>query len=126
MKVAIVVLADTETHGDLGRVVNAMVAAKELKEAGDDVKVIFDGAGTQWPGVLSDEQHKSHKLYASVADTIAGACGYCAGAFDAKESLYHAKVHLVEDYHGHPSIRGAAGRRVPGLDLLTSPAVAAR
>jgi hypothetical protein len=38
MKAAIVVLADTETHGDLGRVVNALVVAKEFKEAGDDVK----------------------------------------------------------------------------------------
>jgi hypothetical protein len=47
-KAAIIVLADTETHGDLGRVVNALEAVKELKEARDEVKLIFDGAGTQW------------------------------------------------------------------------------
>jgi hypothetical protein len=105
MKAAIVVLADVETHGDLGRVVNALIAAKELKEAGDEVRVIFDGAGTQWPGVLADPEHKSHKLWESVADTVAGACGYCAGAFDATDSLHHAKVRLIDDYHGHPSIR---------------------
>jgi hypothetical protein len=81
--------------------------------------VIFDGAGTQWPGVLSDEQHKSHRLYASVADTVAGACGYCAGAFDAKESLHHAKVHFIEDYRGHPSIRGLLADGYQGPDLLT-------
>jgi tRNA U54 and U55 pseudouridine synthase Pus10 len=108
MKAAIVVLADTETHGDLGRVVNALVAAKEFKEAGDDVKVIFDGAGTQWPGLLADERHKSHSLWESVANTVAGACGYCAGAFDANEGLQEAKVHLIDDYHGHPSIRSLA------------------
>lgn len=49
MKAAILVLADVESHGDLGRVVNAMIAAQEFKEAGDDVQLVFDGAGTQWP-----------------------------------------------------------------------------
>lgn len=34
-KVAIVVLADTETHGDMGRATNALETAKELKEAND-------------------------------------------------------------------------------------------
>ena len=47
-KAAIVVLADTESHGDLGRLVNALEAVKEFKEAGDDVQLIFDGAGTKW------------------------------------------------------------------------------
>jgi hypothetical protein len=76
-----------------------------VQEAGDTVQLIFDGAGTQWPGVLSDENHKPHKLYDAVADTIVRACRFCAGAFDAKESLHHAKVPLLDDYHGHPSIR---------------------
>lgn len=58
-KAAILVLADTETHADFGRVVNALVATKEFKDAGDDVRLIFDGAGTQWPGVLSDPEHQA-------------------------------------------------------------------
>jgi hypothetical protein len=56
-KAAVSVLADTETHGDLARVVNAMTA-KEFAEAGDDVELVFDGAGSQWPGVLADPGHK--------------------------------------------------------------------
>lgn len=35
--VALIVLADTETHADMGRVANALEAAKELYEAGDPV-----------------------------------------------------------------------------------------
>lgn len=69
-KAAVLVLADTETHGDLGRVVNAMMTAKELSEAGDDVELLFDGAGTQWPGVLADEAHQSHKLFSQVHEVI--------------------------------------------------------
>lgn len=41
-KVAILVLADTETHGDLGRVFNPLVAAKEFRAGGDDVRLVFD------------------------------------------------------------------------------------
>lgn len=47
MKVALIVLADNETHEGLGRVVNAMVATKELP-AGDEVGLIVDGGGTVW------------------------------------------------------------------------------
>ncbi len=104
-KAAILVLADTETHGDLGRVVNALMAAKEFREAGDDVRVIFDGAATKWPGVLFEPQHKYHKLFEEVADRIAGACGYCARAFHAEQGAETAHVHLLEEYEGHPSVR---------------------
>lgn len=104
-KVAMLVLADTETHGDLGRVVNAMIATKEFKEAGDEVRLIFDGAGTKWPGVLADTQHKSHGLYEQVHDAVSGACGFCARAFGAEESVKHAHVELLEEYEDHPSIR---------------------
>ncbi|MPZ00981.1 MAG: hypothetical protein GEU97_24050 [Actinophytocola sp.] len=104
-KAAVVVLADTETHGDLGRVVNALVATKEFKDAGDDVRLIFDGAGTQWPGVLSDPGHKSHKLYHAVHDVVAGACGFCAKAFHTEDTVEDAHVHLLDEYEGHPSIR---------------------
>ncbi len=115
-KAAIVVLADVETHGDLGRVVNALVATKEFKEAGDEVRLIFDGAGTQWPGILADPGHKSHKLYESVRDVVAGACGFCAGAFHAEESVKHADVHLLHEYEGHPSIRGLVN---DGFQVIT-------
>ncbi len=34
MKVAVIVLADTETHADLARVVNALITVQEFKEEG--------------------------------------------------------------------------------------------
>ena len=104
-KAAILVLADVETHGDLGRVVNAMMTAREFNEAGDDVELIFDGAGTRWPGILADPDHQSHKLFEQVEDVISGACGFCARAFEAEEGVERAKVGLLREYHDHPSIR---------------------
>lgn len=53
-KALVLVLADTDSHENLGRVVNALQLAREFKTSGDEVVVIFDGAGTKWPGVLSD------------------------------------------------------------------------
>ena len=41
-KVGVVVLADTETHADLGRVVNAIETVKESAEHDDDIEFIFD------------------------------------------------------------------------------------
>ncbi|WP_447974494.1 DsrE family protein [Nitrospira sp. Kam-Ns4a] len=104
-KVAIVVLADTETHEGLGRLVNALEAVKEFKEAKDDVKLIFDGAGTKWVGELSKADHKVKGLFDAVRDRIAGACRFCAGAFGATESVTACGVSLLGEYEGHPSFK---------------------
>ncbi len=103
-KVAIVVLAGTETHEGLGRVVNALEAAKELKEGNDDVRIVFDGAGTAWVPELAKKEHKAHGLYAAVGDRIAGACA-CAGAFGVKDAVVAQRVQLAGEYEGHPSVR---------------------
>jgi hypothetical protein len=104
-KVAIVVLAGTETHEGLGRVVNALEAAKELKEGPDEVRIIFDGAGTAWIPELSRKEHKAHRLYESVADRIVGVCAYCAGVFGVKDAVVAQGAPLASEYEGHPSVR---------------------
>jgi hypothetical protein len=105
MKVAIIVLADTESHGDLGRVVNALEAVKEFKDAHDDVQLIFDGAGTKWVVELSKADHLAHGLYEAVKDKVSGVCEFCAGAFEVKEQVKACNMPLAGDYDGHPSFR---------------------
>lgn len=105
MKVAMVVLADNETHEGLGRVVNALVASKELVEGDDDVTLIFDGGGTVWPGLLSEEAHPAHELWESVHHVVAGACSFCADAFGATSGVEQAGVKLLDEYDRHPSFR---------------------
>ena len=104
-KAAIVVLADTETHADLGRIANALTSANEFKEAGDETTMVFDGAGTKWVAELSNPDHKLHDAFESVKDTVAGACDYCAGAFGVKEKLKKTDVPLLAEYAGHPSLQ---------------------
>ncbi len=66
-KVAIAVFADTETHGDLGRIANALTTARELKAANDDITIIFDGAGTKWVRELAKPDHRLHGAFESAS-----------------------------------------------------------
>lgn len=115
-KAAIIILADAESHGDLARAVNALETAKAFQQAGDDVSVIFDGAGTRWVGKFANPEHRAHKLYESVGPSISGACGYCAGAFGVKNEVEEAGVALLEEHDRHPSIRRLV---VDGYEVIT-------
>ena len=115
-RVAIVLLADTETAGDMGRMANALTAVQEFAEAGDDVKLIFDGAGVKWPGVLQQKDHDYHDLFKSVKLQIAGACGYCADAFGESDAVASAEIDVADEYQGHPSFRSLVSE---GYEVIT-------
>lgn len=104
-KAAIVVLAGTETHEGLGRVVNALEAVKKFKDGHEDVQLIFDGAGAQWILELEKPDHKLHGLYAAVKDRIVGVCEFCAGAFGVKDAVAACRVKLAGEFEGHPSFK---------------------
>lgn len=103
--IAIVILTDTEGNEALGRIVNALTAAKEFKEGGDHIKVIFTGAGTKWVGELAKSDHNLNSVYSELKDQIAGACGFCAGAFGVDESVQSAGVCMLEEYGSNMSYR---------------------
>ena len=107
-KYAIILLADTDTHEGLTRADQAILYAIELKEAGYDVKLIFEGAGTKWAEQLTRSDGKSplipqfrelNKLGVKVE-----ACDFCSETFDVKTALRQRKFKLVGEYKGHPSI----------------------
>ena len=104
-KAAIVLLADTDTHEAMGRMANALTTAREFQEAGDETKLIFDGAGTKWVAELSNPEHKYHRALDEVRDSVEGACAYCSKAFGVKDQVEAANVPLLDDFSGHPSLR---------------------
>lgn len=104
-KVAIVILADTTQADGLGRVVNGLMAAKEFKDAKDDVQVIFSGAGTKWISEIANPTHKLHAVYNDLKDSIVGACSFCAGAFGVANSVKDSGVDLLEEYGTNMSFR---------------------
>lgn len=115
-KVAVVLFADTETHGDMARAANALELASELQEAGDEAAVVFDGAATKWVPELAKSDHPLHGLFESVRDTVTGACRHCAVAFGAREGVQAAGVPLLGEHHGHPSLRTFVAQ---GYEVIT-------
>ena len=104
-KAAIVILAGTDGHENLGRIVNGLEAAKEFAEnEGDELELFFDGAGTQWIPELEDEESEYHELYRAVRENTS-ACGYCADAFGVEDAVNDAGIPFADEYEGHPSIR---------------------
>lgn len=115
VKLAIVVLADTESHADLGRVVNALQAAKECYDEGDDIRLIFDGAGTQWVPELEDPEHPSNALFESLREVVA-VCDYCADAFHVSDEVDDSDVDRVAEFNRHPSLRSLVA---DGYEVIT-------
>ncbi len=97
-KVAIVVLAGTKQEDSMGRIVNALMAVKELKENNDDVQLIFTGIGTMWLAELNRPGHQLHAVYNAVKDKIAGACGFCATAYNETDAIKAGGIVILEEY----------------------------
>ena len=104
-KAAIIVLSDMERQEGLGRVLNALEAVKEMKGAGDEVELIFDGAGTTSAVAIASPDHDLHRLYTLVQEQITGVCRYCARAYDVYEEAEQAGFTLLAEYDQHPSVR---------------------
>ncbi|MDR9429354.1 MAG: hypothetical protein RI568_01405 [Natronomonas sp.] len=104
-KAAVIILAGTDGHANLGRLVNGLETAKEFAETdGDEVELIFDGAGTQWIPELEDADNDYHELYQRVREDAA-ACEFCSGAFGVEDAVADAGVVTLDDHDRHPSIR---------------------
>ncbi len=104
-KVAVLVLAGRETRADEARIANALTSVNEFKEAGDEVTLIFSGAGTGWISELSNSDHPLSDAFDMVRDKVAGACSECAASFGVKEELQASNFPLIEEYKGHPSLK---------------------
>jgi len=104
-KAAIVVYAGTESESDFGRVVNALETAREFHETpGDEVQLVFDGAGTRWVPELADPDHDYNHLFERLRDQVS-VCGFCASAFDVEGAVARVRVARVTNHDSHPEIR---------------------
>jgi len=116
MKAAVVILAGTESHGDLARLINGLEAAKEFAVTdGDELSLIFDGAGTTWIPELEDDDSEYRDLYESVR-AHAVVCHHCAGAFGVQDAVSSAGLVTLDEHDGHPSFRSLVAE---GYDVLT-------
>ncbi|MCZ6498234.1 MAG: DsrE family protein [Gammaproteobacteria bacterium] len=112
MKAAIIVLSDPKSGSEeaLGRMFNALAAAYDFKQRGDEVTVLFHGAGTRWIGEVGNPEHPAHALFEQVKDRVAGASCGCADVFGATKDVEKSGFDLIKDNpvpgtSGLPSLR---------------------
>lgn len=114
-RAAIIVYTDTESAEGIGRVMNALETAKEFKEHDEDVRLIFDGAGTKWIPELEDESHRLHPLYRTVKPETQ-VCDYCAEEFHIIDEVENHGLEIIDEYEGHPSVRSMVD---DGYEVIT-------
>ena len=119
MKTAIIILSDpkNESEESLGRVFNGLAAAYDFQSAGEEVSILFQGAGTRWPAVLQKEDHPVHELFKAVRDKIQCVSCACADVFGADTSGFDLiKDNKVPKTTGLPSLSKLQGQ---GYNVLT-------
>ena len=98
MKTAIIIMSDPKAGEEaLGRLFNGLAVAHEAIQAGDDVEVVFNGAGTRWPEELVKPQHPANGIYQAVREAVKGASCGCAAVFGATAGVAVAGLPLLKD-----------------------------
>jgi len=98
-KVAIFIFSDPKNGSDeaLGRAFNGLAAAYDIKQSGGEVSITFQGAGTRWPALITQENHPLHNLYNLVKNNITGiSCG-CSDVFEASEDPKASGFSLIKE-----------------------------
>jgi sulfur relay (sulfurtransferase) complex TusBCD TusD component (DsrE family) len=100
-KTALVLFSDPAQGSEeaLGRLFNAMFLTLELKEKGQHVELLFQGAAARWPGEIIKPDHPAHALFQAVADKIAGVCGGCADVFGATAQAEATGLTMIREKH---------------------------
>lgn len=121
-KVAIILQAGPGTHESHARMFHSLVYSKELHEKGHDVRLIFDGASTEWLAKWGNPEDDDDRQMGGFMETLKGAglvyavCDFCAGAFGVRDRLKTQNEPLSAEYMNHPSIAGLIS---DGYQLVT-------
>jgi hypothetical protein len=123
MKTAIVILSDPKAGAEesLGRLFNALAFADESRAGGDEVEIVFKGAGTRWPGELVKLGHPANARYQSVRELVKGASLGCATKFGVKDDVVASGVALLSDtaLAGSPGVAGLRRYYAEGWNVTT-------
>lgn len=98
MKHAILILSDPKAGDEaLGRAFNALAFAADAQRAGDEVRIVFAGAGTRWPAELTRLGHPAGRLYEAVRGLVTGASCGCSDVFGARAGVEACGVPLLRE-----------------------------
>ncbi len=121
-KVAIILLAGPGSHESHARMFHSMIYSKELKEKGHEVRLVFDGASTEWLAKWGDPQDADDRMMGGFFNQLKDAgltyvvCDFCSGAFNVHDKLTAQGEPLVAEYMNHPSVASLIDE---GFQLIT-------
>ncbi len=83
---------------------HVLLNALDLKERGDEVKIVFEGSSVTLIPVFEE---KKLPLYLKVkeAGLIAGACRACSATLGVLEDVQKAGLPILDDMKGHAGLR---------------------
>ncbi len=103
-RIAVVIYSKLEGAGK-SAVYRAMMFVDELRRGGDDVALVFDGAGTTALAEMLVPGNDLHHTWSKAAPALRGACRYCAKSYGVLDALEAAQVPMLGDDRGHASLR---------------------
>ncbi|MDX2185939.1 MAG: hypothetical protein SFV32_03320 [Opitutaceae bacterium] len=110
MKNAILIVSDPASNSQeaLGRLFNALAFAHESHVAGDEIEIVFKGAGTRWPAELARLDHPAHGLFQELREHFKGVSCGCSEVFNARAGAEAAGAPVLTDtpLPGTPGIAG--------------------
>ena len=83
---------------------HVLMNALDLKAAGHEVKIVFEGEAVKLPPVLAEE---GNALYKRALDSglIAGVCYACAHMLGVKEEIEALGLPFLNDMNGHAGMK---------------------
>jgi hypothetical protein len=114
-KFAIVILSSTEVPESHGRLIHALMDGTALKEAGHDVKLVFEGIGVTWLQAFLVREHPVTKGYGAEFDAlrpnIHGACDFCTvKRFNVQDSTTALGIPLLGGEGHHFNVSELVGQ----------------
>ena len=98
MKTAILIHSDPKAGEEaLGRLFNALAVAHDVKQQGDDARILFLGTGTRWISELANAEHPAHGLFNLVKDHVEGVSPACADVFGTADEVKSSEFDFVSD-----------------------------
>jgi hypothetical protein len=108
-KVAIILQAGPEPREPRADVPQPRVLKRAARKD-HDVRLIFDGASTEWLAKWGDPEDDDDRRMGGFLETLKSAglvyavCDFCAGAFGVRDKLKTQNEPLLAEYMNHPSI----------------------
>lgn len=116
-KVALVIMTDSDMAEGRGRMIHALYTANECKNAGDDLKIIFDGIGVKWLDAFAKRDHPFTQnygaLFDALKDEIHGACNFCSQVrFEVGDSVQDQGYSFLGEDGNHHGLRDESPKAI--------------